>query len=67
MRESNDPIIRKQIKLSLPQATISGVFAPTRSANNLVTHSGLICVTVGENAAVGHLFWLHNFAAISLI
>lgn len=43
LRASNDPIIRKQIKLSLPQATISGVFAPTRSADNLVKHSGLIC------------------------
>lgn len=46
LRASNDPIIRKQIKLSLPQATISGVFAPPRSADNLITHSGLICVDI---------------------
>ena len=46
LRESNNPDRRKQIKLSLPQATISGVFAPTRSADNLVKHSGLICVDI---------------------
>lgn len=42
------PIEKKQIKLSLPQATISGVFAPTRSAENLVRHSGLICVDIDK-------------------
>ena len=46
LRSCSDPIRRKQIKLSLPQATISGVFAPTRSAENLVKHSGLICVDI---------------------
>ena len=46
LRSTNDPLRKKQIKLSLPQATISGVFAPSRSAENLVTHSGLICVDI---------------------
>lgn len=46
LRSCNDAHRRKQIKLSLPQATISGVFAPTRSADNLVKHSGLICVDI---------------------
>lgn len=46
LRSCNDAHRRKQIKLSLPQATISGVFAPTRSAGNLVKHSGLICVDI---------------------
>ena len=32
--------------MSLPQATISGVFSPTRSAENLVRHSGLICIDI---------------------
>ena len=32
--------------MSLPQATIIGVFSPTRSAENLVRHSGLICVDI---------------------
>lgn len=46
LRSTTDPERRRQIKLSLPQATISGVFAPTRSADNLVKHSGLICVDI---------------------
>ena len=32
--------------MSLPQATISGIFSPTRLADNLVRHSGLICVDI---------------------
>lgn len=32
------------IKLNLPCATISGRFAPTRSASNLQKHSGLLCL-----------------------
>lgn len=46
LRSSSDPDRRKQIKLSLPQATISGIFSPTRAAGNLVRHSGLICVDI---------------------
>lgn len=56
LRATNDPEQRKRIKLSLPQATISGVFAPTRSAGNLVRHSGLICVDVDrkDNLHIGN-------------
>lgn len=46
LRSTTDANLKKQTKLSLPQATISGVFAPTRSAENLVKHSGLICVDI---------------------
>lgn len=46
LRATKDADERKRIKLSLPQATISGVFSPTRSADNLVSHSGLICVDI---------------------
>lgn len=46
LRSCSDDNRRKLIKLSLPQATVSGVFAPTRSADNLVRHSGLICVDI---------------------
>ena len=46
LRATADADERKRIKLSLPQATISGVFSPTRSAENLVSHSGLICVDI---------------------
>ena len=48
LRSTTDPNRKKQIKLSLPQATISGVFAPSRSAENLVRHSGLICVDIDK-------------------
>lgn len=48
LRSTTDANRKKQIKLSLPQATISGVFAPTRSAENLVKHSGLICVDIDQ-------------------
>lgn len=46
LRSCTDQDRRKQIKLSLPQATISGIFSPTRAAGNLVRHSGLICVDI---------------------
>ena len=46
LRSTTDANRKTHIKLSLPQATISGVFAPTRSAENLVKHSGLICVDI---------------------
>lgn len=37
---------RNEIKKKLPQACISGVFAPMRKAENLITHSGLVCVDI---------------------
>ena len=37
---------RSEIKKRLPQACISGVFSPTRKAEKLVKHSGLICVDI---------------------
>lgn len=37
---------RDKIKKSLPQACISGIFSPTRNADNLIKHSGLICVDI---------------------
>lgn len=46
LRSCTDQNRRKQIKLSLPQATISGIFSLTRAAGNLVRHSGLICVDI---------------------
>ena len=38
LRSYTDAERKRQIKMSLPQATISGVFSPTRSAENLVQH-----------------------------
>mgnify|MGYP004677453073 FL=1 len=55
-KEYNDEILkirtiankdeRNVIKRTLPQATISGMFHPTRAKNNLSQHSGLICVDI---------------------
>jgi hypothetical protein len=44
LRACTDAEEKKRIKLSLPQATISGIFSPTRKAENLQAHSGLICL-----------------------
>ena len=56
LRSTNDPERKKEIKMSLPQATISGVFAPKRSSDNLVKHSGLICVDIDrkDNGHIGN-------------
>lgn len=37
---------RNIIKKKLPQACISGIFSPTRKAENLKEHSGFICVDI---------------------
>lgn len=37
---------RNEIKKKLPQACLSGIFSPTRKSDNLVRHSGLICVDI---------------------
>ena len=46
LRLCTDTERKRQIKMSLPHAAISGVFSPSRSAENLVRHSGLICVDI---------------------
>lgn len=46
LRATPDPRVRKAIKLALPQATVSGLFSPSRSAANLVRHSGFICIDI---------------------
>ncbi len=46
LREIANKDERNVIKRTLPQATISGVFSPTRAKNNLSQHSGLICVDI---------------------
>ncbi len=46
LRASTSGAERKSIKRSLPQATISGVFSPSRRTDNLKQHSGLICIDI---------------------
>ena len=48
---------RNALKRSLPQATISGVFSPTRAKNNLFQHSGLICVDIDAKDNPDILDW----------
>lgn len=56
IREEENPLIvdslKKQadrIKRSFPAATLSGLFQPTRKRENLVQHSGLICVDIDDH------------------
>ncbi len=37
---------KNEIKKRLPMACVSGVFSPTRKAENLIKHSGLICIDI---------------------
>lgn len=44
LRSETDAARRKAIKLSLPACTVSGLFSPCRKVENLVRHSGLMCI-----------------------
>lgn len=47
LRATTDPAIRRSIKTrELPLATMSGQFSPTRKVDNLVSHSGVICIDI---------------------
>ena len=48
---------RNALKRSLPQATISGVFSPTRAKTNISQHSGLICVDIDAKDNPDILDW----------
>ena len=55
IRSLQDENIQKRLKLQLPVATISGTFAPTCKAENLVAHSNLLCIDIDkkDNMDVG--------------
>lgn len=44
LRAEQDADRKKAMKLSLPQAAVSGVFHPTRKVEHLQCHSGFLCV-----------------------
>ena len=46
LRTIEDKELRSKLKRELPQATVSGVFLPTRKAENLIRHSCLFCVDI---------------------
>ena len=55
IRSILDEDMQKSLKLQLPVATISGTFAPTCKAENLVAHSNLLCIDIDkkDNMDVG--------------
>ena len=57
LRAVFDKETRNALKRSLPQATISGVFSPTRAKYNLSQHSGLICVDIDAKDNPDILDW----------
>ena len=48
IRSITDEELQKSLKKQLPLATISGTFAPIRQAENLVTHSNLLCIDIDK-------------------
>ena len=46
LRAETDEVRKKAIKLSLPMATVSGWFAPSRKVEHLQRHSGFICLDI---------------------
>lgn len=46
LRTIEDKQLRNELKKQLPAVTISGIFEPTRTADNLIEHSGLICIDI---------------------
>lgn len=46
LRQLEEKAMRDQIKASLPAITVSGLFNPSRKAENMVKHSGLICIDI---------------------
>ena len=53
IRSITDEELQKSLKKQLPLATISGTFAPTRKAENLVTHSNLLCIDIDKKDNMG--------------
>ena len=53
IRSIKDEEQQKSLKKQLPLAAISGTFAPTRKADNLVAHSNLLCVDIDKKDNMG--------------
>ena len=53
IRSITDENVQKSLKKQLPLATISGIFAPTRKAVNLVAHSNLLCIDIDKKDNMG--------------
>lgn len=53
IRSIEDEEQQKSLKKQLPLATISGTFVPIRKAENLVTHSNLLCIDIDKKDNMG--------------
>ena len=53
IRSLTDEEQQKSLKKQLPLATISGTFAPTHKAENLVAHSNLLCIDIDKKDNMG--------------
>lgn len=49
LRNEPDKKQRDVIKATLPAATVSGTFSPTRNKDNLQAHSGFICLDIDQH------------------
>lgn len=56
LRSTDDPVVRRRIKTTLPAATISGVFHPRRRLTDFVGHSGYICIDLDAKDNPGYDF-----------
>lgn len=69
LRETTNEDERRAIKSTLPAATLSGVFAPTRNKENLQRHSGFLCLDIDHvsdiPALMGKLSDMANVAYCS--
>ena len=59
IRSIKDEEQQKSLKKQLPLASISGTFAPTRKAENLVAHSNLLCIDIDKKDNMG-VTWFDN-------
>lgn len=62
IRTISDKRQRNALKTKLPLVTVSGIFEPTRSSNNLKDHSGLICIDIdgSDNTHIKNFSKLKN-------
>lgn len=57
IRSVDDPDFRRELKLAMPCATISGTFSSGRSNEALVSHSGLMCLDIDAQDNTGIENW----------
>ncbi len=64
IRSIEDEEQQKSLKKQLPLATISGTFVPIRKAENLVTHSNLLCIDIDKKDNMG-VTWFDDLMIVA--